>query len=62
MNKNLKKIMILFKICIMYLKLLEIFFCFVFENIFDFRIIKVRVNKIKMIIVLYNYKICSDIV
>lgn len=46
----------------MYLMLPEIFFCFVFENLFDLRITKVRANKIKMIIVLYNRKMCSDIV
>lgn len=61
-NKNFKKTMTLSKTCIMYLKLPEIFFCFVFENIFDLRITKVRANKIKMIIVLYNHKIRSDIV
>lgn len=61
-NKNFKKTMTLSKTCIMYLKLPEIFFCFVFENLFDLRITKVRANKIKMIIVLYNHKIRSDIV
>lgn len=61
-NKNLKKTMTLSKTCKMYLKLPEIFFCFVFENIFDLRITKVRANKIKMIIVLYNHKIRSDII
>lgn len=48
--------------CIMYLKLPVIFFCFVFENHFDLRITKVRANKIKKIIVLYNYNMRSDIV
>lgn len=61
-NKNILKTMTLFKTCIMYLKLPEIFFCFVFENLFDLRITKVRANKIKMTIVLYNHKIRSDIV
>lgn len=61
-GKKFKKTMTLSKTCIMYLKLPEIFFCFVFENLFDLRITKVRANKIKMIIVLYNHKIRSDIV
>lgn len=61
-EQKFKKTMTLSKTCIMYLKLPEIFFCFVFENLFDLRITKVRANKIKMIIVLYNHKIRSDIV
>lgn len=61
-EQKFKKTMTLSKTCIMYLKLPEIFFCFVFENLFDLRITKVRANEIKMIIVLYNHKIRSDIV
>lgn len=61
-KKKFLKTVTLFKTCIMYLKLPVIFFCFVFENHFDLRITKVRANKIKKIIVLYNYKMRSDIV
>lgn len=58
-EKKILKTVTLFKTCI---KLPVIFFCFVFENHFDLRITKVRANKIKKIIVLYNYKMRSDIV